>query len=290
MNARGLAVPFAVLLAVPLAACTSSATAPPPALTEQDLAADPGLAIVPGQIAVVFLEPSDAASDVADTGTVGTDVLPLEVTEATSYSLALDPEDATGTVAEVVLRDEAGAVLLTLTPGSPGATLTLPPGRYGVTIRAGYASADADLEDHRPVFLRPPGDASAASSRALSGRSTSTGANAAQVQALLSTKSCQGCDLSGASLAGASLNGAKLARANLSGADLTSAKLARAYAMSADFRRARLTNADLTMAYLVKANLCGASTSGAILTNTFLDGATWTDCRVCASNSIGTCN
>jgi hypothetical protein len=93
---------------------------------------------------------------VADTGTVGTDVLPLEVTEATSYSLALDPEDATGTVAEVVLRDEAGAVLLTLTPGSPGATLTLPPGRYGVTIRAGYASADADLEDHRPVFLRPP--------------------------------------------------------------------------------------------------------------------------------------
>jgi len=286
MTTRG----FVALLAAGLTTCTTSSTAPPPAVTEHDLAADPTLAVAPGQVGVVFLEPSDAASALDDTGTVGTDELPLEVSETTSYSLVLDPEDATGTIAEVVLRDPAGAVLLTLTPASPGATLTLPPGRYGVTIRSGYASAEADGDDHRPVFLRPPGDGSAASSRALSGRPTSTGANAAQVQALLGTKKCPGCDLAGASLGGASLNGANLAGANLNGADLSFARLARANALGARFRQARLTNADLTTAYLVKADLCGASTAGAILTNTFLDGATWTDCsRVCASGSIGTC-
>jgi uncharacterized protein YjbI with pentapeptide repeats len=71
-----------------------------------------------------------------------------------------------------------------------------------------------------------------------------------QIQQLLETKSCEGCDLSEADLHGQNLFEAKLAGANLRDADLRDATLT-----SADLSGARLAGAKLEGAKLIEAKL-----------------------------------
>jgi uncharacterized protein YjbI with pentapeptide repeats len=80
------------------------------------------------------------------------------------------------------------------------------------------------------------------------------------LQQLLSTQECTGCNLIDAGLAHATLT-----RANLQNADLRGANLSRA-----DLRGANLSGADLSGATLYGANLRGADLTGAKLTNTDL--------------------
>ncbi|SDB18543.1 Pentapeptide repeat-containing protein [Desulfonatronum thiosulfatophilum] len=75
---------------------------------------------------------------------------------------------------------------------------------------------------------------------------------------------CPGVDLQGANLAGANLQGAYLKGAKLQNADLSGAVLIDAYLYDADLRGAKLDGANLSK-------------------------AVWTDGRVCAFDSIGTC-
>jgi uncharacterized protein YjbI with pentapeptide repeats len=112
---------------------------------------------------------------------------------------------------------------------------------------------------------------------------TASAENTAHLQQLLSTKSCQQCDLTGAGLvmndlAGAKLEranlvGANLSRVNLAGADLRGANLSGASLyganlMGADLRGANLTGTDLRTAYLTNANVQGIDIRAA-----YLDGA-----------------
>ena len=98
--------------------------------------------------------------------------------------------------------------------------------------------------------------------------------NLEHLSQLLSSKKCEGCDLSGsglvminlsgAQLSGANLNYANLSRANLSGADLRGADLSGASLYGANLSGANLTGAkingtDLRDAYLVNAVLLGVS-------------------------------
>lgn len=92
--------------------------------------------------------------------------------------------------------------------------------------------------------------------------------NLEQIQRLLSTKECQGCDLSGAGLVLADLAGAKL-----SGANLTRTNLSQANLTGADLSGANLTGASLSGANLGGANLSGANITGADLRDAFLTGA-----------------
>lgn len=87
--------------------------------------------------------------------------------------------------------------------------------------------------------------------------------NLQNIQKVLSTKNCPGCDLTDAGLVMAELVGA-----NLSGADLSRANLSRANLVGAD-----LTGANLSGASLNGANLTGANLSGAILVGTDLRSA-----------------
>ncbi len=98
--------------------------------------------------------------------------------------------------------------------------------------------------------------------------------NQADLDKLLETKECKGCDLSGALLYGEDLSGADLMGANL---------------LAAQMPGANLSGANLTGANLHQADLNGANLSGANLTNANLIWATWTDGRRCAEGSIGEC-
>jgi uncharacterized protein YjbI with pentapeptide repeats len=104
------------------------------------------------------------------------------------------------------------------------------------------------------------------------------GANESQLSQLLSTKKCNGCDLTGADLVGADLTGAQLQganlnAANLTGANLTGANLTKASAAGASFMGANMRNVVLTETSMVYANLAKAQLNGATLSVTDLQAA-----------------
>ncbi len=101
---------------------------------------------------------------------------------------------------------------------------------------------------------------------------------AKDLQKLLTTNSCEGCDLSGVSLigvdlSGAQLQGAKLNAANFSGADLSGANLTKVSAVGTSFMGANLQKTVLVKASLIYTNLAKAQLNDALLQGTDLQGA-----------------
>jgi uncharacterized protein YjbI with pentapeptide repeats len=104
--------------------------------------------------------------------------------------------------------------------------------------------------------------------------------NLQQLNQLLTTKQCQGCDLTRSGLVqsdlsrinvtGSDLTDANLGRTNLRGANLQKANLTRASLFGADLSGADLRGANLSQADLGGANLTGANLTGAIFAQTDL--------------------
>ena len=86
-----------------------------------------------------------------------------------------------------------------------------------------------------------------------------TQAQSSEVQKLLKTKQCPGCNLSGANLQNADLDEANLQGANLQNANLQNADLEEANLQGANLQGANLIRADLEKANLQSANLQQAS-------------------------------
>ncbi|MEB3828783.1 pentapeptide repeat-containing protein [Phormidium sp. CCY1219] len=110
--------------------------------------------------------------------------------------------------------------------------------------------------------------------------------NVQQIQQLLSTKECGGCDLSNAGLVRANLSNAQLGEANLMRANLSRAQL-----MGADLRGADLRGASLFGANLMGADLSGADLRGADLREAYLVDVNLTDAQIEGANlqdAIGT--
>lgn len=84
------------------------------------------------------------------------------------------------------------------------------------------------------------------------------------VQQLLQTGACAGCNLAGADLSHAHLIGADLREANLRGANLEGANLEGADLTGADLSQARLQKTYLTNASLNRSNLANANMNQAI--------------------------
>ncbi len=105
--------------------------------------------------------------------------------------------------------------------------------------------------------------------------------------------------LSRANLKNALLMKARFERADLSGADLSYANLDGANLRGASLRGANLRGASLVQADISGADLAGADFGFAVLSDARLDGtrldgalfgqSTWTDGRVCAEQSVSSC-
>lgn len=92
--------------------------------------------------------------------------------------------------------------------------------------------------------------------------------NLSHLEKLLSTDTCQNCNLVNAGLVRAELSGAQL-----QGANLTNANLSRANLSGANLRGANLTGASLHGANLRGANLTGVTFQGTDLRNAYLNNA-----------------
>lgn len=94
-----------------------------------------------------------------------------------------------------------------------------------------------------------------------------------QLQRLLKTKKCYGCDLAGLNLSGQTLVGADLERADLRGCDLRKTDLRNANLKAARLQNAQLQKAKLDGADFYKASLIHANLSGASVIDTDFSGA-----------------
>lgn len=115
-----------------------------------------------------------------------------------------------------------------------------------------------------------------------------TPAQQANVQRLILTNGCLGCDLTGADLTEAHLIGADLRDANLQWANLTDVNLEGADLEGADLTGANLTGAYLTNAYLANTQLVGVNFTNAHLYNVDLTGATMEDINLAGADVFNT--
>lgn len=121
------------------------------------------------------------------------------------------------------------------------------------------------------------------------GRSPASLGGANLSNAVLNGLKLDGADLSGATLTNAQARKVSLMRADLSGAVGPGLDLQDANLEQANLSGANLSTANLRNSRLFGANLNGANLTGANLTDAVLSGATWTDGRVCATPSVGSC-
>ncbi|MCC5632088.1 pentapeptide repeat-containing protein [Nostoc sphaeroides] len=120
---------------------------------------------------------------------------------------------------------------------------------------------------------------------------------AANVQRLLTTNECVGCNLveaqldnanlQAANLAGANLQEAELEKANLQGTNLTSANLQGVDLSKANLAGANLQGANLFDADLEAANLLGADLQGANLQKADLQKTNLTNANIQGANLLG---
>jgi len=97
--------------------------------------------------------------------------------------------------------------------------------------------------------------------------------DAAQLQRLLATGACVGCDLRGVDLSGLSLDNIRLSWSDLTDSNLRGVSMRGVNLVGADLHNADLTNADLRGSVLKKANLTGVDLSEVHLIGSDLRGA-----------------
>ena len=236
------------------------------ALTEHDFTALPSVRLPLGMVGVTFLEPKDALTSAArDTGSAGTDVIPIHIAETTTITYGLDATDPTIEKARLISLPSR-AVVFEINAAKPSETVSLEPGNYDLLLYSGYTIAQAQGAQHRSVFLH---SGTAIKSIAASPLTVLKAANGT-VSQLLSTRRCEGCDLSGANLREANLWEANLQGANLQDASLFGAYLEGAILLGADLQGATLAGANLQRANLSNAYLQSANLQNANLQNASL--------------------
>ena len=284
------------------------------ALTENDFAEDSSLrAELDEGVVVTFLEAPNSEPPENDTGQVGVDLVPLTYRRTAEQTFCWEDDDVDA-MHFMELRDSEESLVLTVQANGDCVTELIAEGNYIAAFHhdesVGYAL---------PIFIKPNREELAEATKtdgfidgfklAVSNvlkrieKTVTKDAKAQTVEeninTLLSTKSCVGCNLSGADLSGADLSGANLFLARLNDAILTDAILTDANMDFAKFESADLTgavlrDADLRSAVLRDAVLRDADLRSAVLYSAVLVGAdlsgvTWCDGCICAEGSIGEC-
>jgi len=267
------------------------------ALTENDFANDPSLRADPeGGVIVQFLEPPDSEKPENDTGEIGVDVIPMTYKRDLNHTYCWDDDDE-DSEHFMILLDSNDVEILRLGANEDCVTAFVDAGSYTMIIHH-----DARIETIHTIFIVPesglvannkdsiPEGILERAGRVLSNileelessiiQTTNAQTVADNINTLIMTNSCGGCDLIGANFCcGANLAGANLVQANLSGANLVQANLA-----GANLTFANLAVANISFANLSEANLLGANLAGADLTL-----VTWCDGSLCAAFSTGIC-
>jgi len=251
------------------------------ALTENDFAKDATIFARLDGLILNFLEHPGSEETNNDTGETGNDVIPVTYQRTVQHTFCWE-DDNEEAEHFLEITDSEGILILRLDANGDCVTESIEAGDYIITL-----FHDGLSEDSYSIFLIPTGSTLILEEQATNQliqyfklvkanalsylqNSITKEATAQTVQdninTLIRTNSCQGCDLSGADLSGVILTQANLSGANLSGADL---------------RQTNLNGANFAQALL------DSSTN---LSEATLDSAIWCDGScICAAKSFGAC-
>ena len=91
--------------------------------SEYDFCSDPNIRVSPENVAALFLEPSDAKeTDMPDTGDIGTDYIPIIISDANRFFYSLDTGD--DTIESAVMTDSTGSLVFRIDHDSPDIEFT----------------------------------------------------------------------------------------------------------------------------------------------------------------------
>ena len=244
-------------------------------VSEKDLVEEPGLALLVGQVGLLFMEPDAGAEGSVDTGESGVDILPIRLVNAGLLELRFGANLA-GVVDLITLHDSNGTELARVAPCEETVSVFLEPGVY--TLR--FNSADDRTDDeNRAVFS--VFDRGSAPSKEVMGQEASdfvlaftSAVENRNLDAMdLSFQTVFDLDITNCSLRGANWSDAKLFLLIANGADLSGLDGGGVSIAAGQFNQTNFSGADFEAATFV--NCLGVETN---FQETNLNGATFGQC------------
>lgn len=257
--------------------------------TEAEFNANSILKAIPGAVVYLDLEHlnSPASGVNGDTGPIGEDVIPYTYTETATHRIKL------GTEAQFKIRlvSESGEVIYQLNNPGDSARVNIPAGNHKLFITS-TINYDAGLaETSQPVFIQQDLDAI----KGGYGAASQGGYNSEDLNKLITTKKCVGCNLVGVEiqdkiLIGADLSYAKLMFARIKRVDFTGGKFIGTKWDAIEVFKSSFKGATISEEEIVNATFDSVNFSGAHFANLPLDRAKFLNCDLTYAdmNTIGT--
>lgn len=229
------------------------------ARTEAEFNADASAKTIPGVVVYVDLEHlnSPASGVNGDTGPIGEDIIPYTYTETATHRIKLGAD----ALFKAKLVSEAGKVIYQL--NNPGDTeyVSIPAGNYKLHLTS-TVNYGAGTGASQPVFIQRDYDAI----KGGYGAAPQGGYNKEDLNKLLTTNKCIGCNL----------NEVQLYDKNLTGADLSYAGLSHSFMQNVNLSNAIFTHTDWDRAGANNCTFTGAKFTFTILNYTSFGGGDFT--------------
>ena len=268
------------------------------ALSEQNFVDDKSLRANPEEnIIALFLEPSDALEEDNLTGELGFDVIPYKYTRPLNHTFCFEDNNLDSEHFMILLNSDGEQELRVLANGDC-VTQLIEPGNYEMHVQHG-----GHVDKIEAVFIQPlseedglvkefknesmlnklAGYFTAALSRLDLVKPSHAQDEEADdnITTLISTNSCESCEMEFVDLSGTDLTNAILTDADLFEADLSNAILSGADLSGAEMNSVVLSNTDLS-----GADLSGCDLFDADLTNANLTSADVSEASVFGANSL----
>ncbi len=246
---------------------TTSTTDKYKARTESEFNADASLKTIPGAVVYVDLEHlnSPASGVNGDTGPIGEDVIAYVYTESATHRFKLDA----GAKFTARLVNAEGAVMFTLNNPGDTARVTLPAGSYKLYLTSLLSYAFSPIST-QAVFIQPDVNAIASGGVGAQG-----GYNKDDLNTLLTTNKCIGCNLNEVQLHDKNLTGADLSYAGLSHSFMENVNLSNAIFTHTDWDRSGANNCIFTGAKFTFTILNYTSFGGGDFTGAVFQRLNW---------------
>jgi len=259
------------------------------AQTELQFAKSGAARLDPSQIAVVYLEPSDATTTTHGDTEIGVDRVPYTVNETTIQTFSLSPAMASTKIESMEMLNSSNTVVFKIDAANLSATVTMVPGDYELIITANAAHTKASIggEDHNLIFIRP-----VATNPVQEALSQDAPPQAYTVGS--TTADCPNCALGDCDFTGANMMSGNFRNTSFSNSTFVNAQLD-----GADITGSRFQGANLTGASLINMLATGTDFDSSTLNNAILEGTTFTGANFsfatmtgadASSANFGSCN
>lgn len=248
-------------------------------MVEQDFQ-NSSLQARPGSVIVVELEDLNSPPDsVFDTDEIGIDAIPIKYTETAQHSFRLDESTS---FEMMMVRQATKEEIFMISSANPYISLSIPAGDY-ILIFKSHRPYGTSATGSQLIFIQPDKISPA-----------NTDYDEAQLKQFISTRKCDGCNLSNAdlshkwvdniSLVGANLNGARFDFTEFDKSTLTRASIQNAIFRFSVFDSTDFSHTDLKGSAIISTRFKRVNFAGSDFSNASLKGSTFSSVNFNNSN------